>query len=178
MRSRYTIFQNNQPYFITMTIVNWVSLFTNQAMFDIVISTFKFLVKNNDLKIYAYVIMENHIHAICSSENLSNLIRRYKSFTAREIIDKLKNENKFYILKQLEFGKKSYKKDQQYQVWQEGFHPKLIQSNEMMIQKIEYIHNNPVKRGYVGKPEYWIHSSSGNYAGDTETVLDVELFEG
>ena len=53
------------------------------------------------------------------------------------------------ILDQLRFYKKAHKADREYQLWQEGIKPKLIQSDTMMIKLINYIHNNPIKRGYI-----------------------------
>ena len=66
----------------------------------------------------------------------------------------------------LAFYKKAHKSDRDYQFWQEGIHPELIQTDEMMKQKINYIHNNPVKRGYVDKAEHWRYSSARVYAGE------------
>jgi len=59
-----------------------------------------------------------------------------------------------------------------YQLWQEGSHPELVQGETMMRQKIEYIHNNPVQRGYVDLPIHWRYSSARNYAG-MEGLLPV-----
>jgi hypothetical protein len=53
----------------------------------------------------------------------------------------------------------------EYQVWQEGSHPQEIKDGDMMRQKIEYIHNNPLEHGYVDDPLHWRHSSARNYAG-------------
>lgn len=96
--------------------------------------------------------MENHIHLIASAANLSKEIGSFKSFTARAIIDLLKEKQSSYDLGQLKFYKLQYKIDQEYQVWQEGFHPQAILSEEMFRQKLDYIHNNPVKRGYIDDP--------------------------
>jgi hypothetical protein len=62
-----------------------------------------------------------------------------------------------------------------YQFWQEGSHPQLIQNETVMIQKIEYIHNNPVVRDYVDKPADWRYSSARNYLG-LDGLLDIVLF--
>lgn len=56
-------------------------------MFDLIIESLKFLRENGSLKIFAYVILENHLHMIVSSEDLSNTMMRFKSYTARRIID-------------------------------------------------------------------------------------------
>jgi len=69
------------------------------------------------------------------------------------------------LLQQLRALKLRHKKESTYQVWQEGSHPQQIRDDEMMWQKIEYIHNNPVVRGYVDDPPDWRHSSARNYAG-------------
>jgi hypothetical protein len=67
----------------------------------------------------------------------------------------------------LHFLKARYKADRSYQLWQEGSHPEQIQNDEMMWQKLEYIHNNPVVRGYVDEPTHWRYSSARTYAGLT-----------
>lgn len=69
-------------------------------------------------------------------------------------------------------SKKQFKKDRDYQFWQEGFHPEQIYSEEMMRQKIEYIHYNPVRRGYIDGPEHWRYSSVRSYTGKTG-LIDV-----
>ncbi len=76
---------------------------------------------------------------------------------------------------QLSFYKKAHKEDREYQLWQEGIQPKLIQSDAMMIERINYIHNNPVKRGYVDEGEQWRYSSARNYDG-CEGLIKVEKF--
>jgi type I restriction-modification system DNA methylase subunit len=70
------------------------------------------------------------------------------------------------------FLQKAHKADRTYQFRQEGVHPERIQSEEVMRQKVEYIHNNPVARGYVDRPEHWRYSSARNYLG-MEGLLEV-----
>jgi hypothetical protein len=65
----------------------------------------------------------------------------------------------------LNFYKLDHKKDRQYQFWQEGSHPQQIADERMMQQKIDYIHYNPVRRGYVDKPEDWRYSSARDFVG-------------
>jgi len=75
-------------------------------------------------------------------------------------------------LEQLAFYKKAHKGDRVYQFWQEGVHPELVQGEYMMRQKIEYIHQNPVKRGYVDEAVHWRYSSARDYAG-LSSLLEV-----
>jgi hypothetical protein len=99
------------------------------------------------------------------SPQLDKDIARFKSFTARALITYLQENTVKIILDQLAFYKKAHKSDRELQLWQEGCHPELIQNEAMMRQKIEYIHHNPVKRGYVDMAEQWRYSSARNYAG-------------
>jgi REP element-mobilizing transposase RayT len=109
--------------------------------------------------------MENHIHFIASAEDLSKELANFKSFTARKSIDYYIEKQLKFVLEQLEFYKLEHKRDRQYQFWQEGSHPERIMDREMMKQKIEYIHHNPVNRGYVEESVHWRYTSARNYAG-------------
>ncbi len=101
-------------------------------------------------------------------------MRHFKSFTARQIIDLLEQRGVQVLLQQLRALKLRHKKESTYQVWQEGSHPQQIRDDEMMLQKIEYIHNNPVVRGYVDDPLDWRHSSARNYAGRSGLIEVVK----
>ncbi|MBD2385143.1 REP-associated tyrosine transposase [Cylindrospermum sp. FACHB-282] len=174
-RSRYHVLEN-QPHFITCTVVNWIPLFGKIEIVQIILDSLNFLQLQQRLILYAYVIMENHLHLIASGTNLSKEIGNFKSFTARCIIDSLQKNNANYLLNQFEFYKLKHKTKQEYQVWQEGFHSQAILNEEMFRQKLDYIHNNPVRRGYVDEPIYWRYSSSRNYMG-LPGLLEVELID-
>ena len=174
-RSRYK-FLGKQPHFLTCTVVNWLPLFSQPKFAQIILSSLDFLQNHQRLTLHGYVIMENHLHLIASSENLSKEIAAFKSFTARSIIDDLKEKRIESQLRQLKFQKKSHKTSQVYQLWQEGSHPQAILNQEIFRQKLEYIHNNPVKRGYIDEPSHWRYSSCRNYMGK-EGLLRIDLIE-
>ncbi len=173
-RSRYKIVDSSYPYFVTCTILHWIPVFTRPQTVGIVIESLKYLQKDANLIIYSYVILENHLHLIVKSNDIAKDLSRFKSFTARSIIDYLEKENAKSVLDQLKFYKKAHKEDRCYQLWQEGMQPKQIQTPQMMIERINYIHNNPVKRGYVDKPEHWRYSSARDYSGNTG-LLKIEI---
>ena len=100
-------------------------------------------------------------------------MQKFKSYTAYELLKLLQKNNAQTLLQQLSFHKKAHRTESTYQVWEEGFHPKLIQSDSMMKEKIEYIHHNPVKRGYIEEAEHWRYSSAKDYAG-LDGILKVE----
>ena len=163
-RSRYKFTQPDQPHFMTLTVLHWIPVFTRPATVDILLNSLHHLMQQG-LKLYAYVILENHLHLIAQSAQLDHDIARFKSYTARRLIDHLYANNVNTILDQLRFYKKAHKDDRDHQFWQEGVHPELIQSEAIMQQKIVYIHQNPVKRGYVDEEQHWRYSSARNYAG-------------
>ena len=174
-RSRYHIL-GTQPHFLTCTLVNWMPLFGNMEIVQIILDSLNFLQCQQRLTLYGYVIMENHLHLIAAAANLSKEIGNFKSFTARSIIDLLEKNNANYTLKQLELYKLKHNTKQEYQLWQEGFHPQAIANEEIFIQKLDYIHNNPVRRGYVDEPSHWRYSSYRNYMG-LPSLLEVDLID-
>ena len=66
--------------------------------------------------------------------------------------------------------------NEKYQFWQQGNHPSELDSNEIMEQKLDYLHNNPVKQGFVSEAEYYNWSSAMDYAG-VKGFVDIELLE-
>jgi hypothetical protein len=99
------------------------------------------------------------------AENLREELARFKSYTARQLIDYLKECGAERVLKQLAYFRKDHKTDREYQLWEEGSHPEILFSEQVLQQKLDYIHFNPVKRGYVDDPVHWRYSSARNDAG-------------
>jgi len=172
-RSRYKIYEPTHPHFITCTVLHWIPLFTNQQSVQIILDSLRYLQQSDNLKIYAYVILENHLHLVASSDNIAKSMKKFKSFTAKELLELLQKQNITTILDQLAFYKKAHKQETTYQVWQEGIQPKLIQSEQMMRDKISYIHNNPIKRGYVDEAKHWRYSSARDYDG-ANGLIEIE----
>lgn len=102
MRSQYEHFYDSSPYFITCTIVNWIPVFTSPYLFEIAIESLRFLRNNGLFKLCAYVILENYLHMIAASEELSKDIGRFKSYTARRIIDHALSGKNIWLLNQLQ----------------------------------------------------------------------------
>lgn len=139
--------------------------FSIQVVASILLDSLHYLVECRHITLFAFVVMENHLHLIAAAEELSTEIAKFKSFTARKSIDYYLDQKNQFILDQLAFHKRRYKIDRPYQFWQEGSHPQRILNEAVMKQKIAYIHDNPVRRGYVDFPEDWRYSSARNYAG-------------
>jgi len=164
-RDKYRFGEENQPHFLTCTVVAWLAVFTRPETVQFVLDSWRFLQNAGRIKLFGFVILENHLHLIASAKDLSKEIGDFKSFTARQIIDYLEQCGARTLLQELEYYKLRHKKDSRYQLWQEGSHPKAIDSDEMMVQKLDYTHNNPVRRGYVDEAVHWRYSSARNYEG-------------
>jgi REP element-mobilizing transposase RayT len=173
-RSRYKIVtKESAPYFISCSVVNWIPVFSNPAIANIIFDSLSFLHKQQRLTLHAYVLMENHLHLIVSSPNFSNEMRNFKFYTAGQCIKWYQERKRQWMLEQLQRYKNRHKIGQKFQFWQEGFHPKLIQDEAMLRNKLEYIHNNPVERGYIDDPIDWRYSSYRNYIrGDGILAVD------
>lgn len=174
MKSRYKVLTHYENlYFLTLNVHMKVPVFTDSSYMNLLIENFNFYRETQNLKIYAYVIMDNHLHLIASHpDNLSDVLRNFKSYTAKILLSKLHQDKKEWILHILSSYKPAYKKNSKFQFWQEGNHPKLIQTMEMLNQKIVYIHNNPVKRGLVEKGEDWMYSSAKDFYG-SDSVFKI-----
>jgi len=172
-RSRNKVYEPTHPHFITCTVLHWLPIFTNQESVQILIDSLSHLQKNDNLTIFSYVILENHLHLIAQSDDIRKSMQKFKAFTAYELLKLLQKQNATTLLKQFAFHKKAHKIKSTYQIWEEGFHPKLIISEKMMLEKINYIHQNPVKRGYIEEAEHWRYSSARDYQG-IKGLLEVE----
>jgi REP element-mobilizing transposase RayT len=164
-RTRYRIGETHYPYFLTCTTVGWLPVFTRPKAGQVVLDSWRFLQQNRGLTLYGYVILENHLHWIAAAPQLPAVVKSFKMFTARRLIDLLEAHGAEVLLCQLLALKLPHKTRSTYQLWQEGSQPKQIANDAIMRQKLDYLHNNPVKRGYVDDALHWRYSSASNYAG-------------
>ncbi len=171
-RTRYRFGEDDYPHFMTSSVVAWLPVFAYPQYAEILLSSWRFLLAERDIKILAWVILENHIHWIAVGPQLARRVGEFKSFTARQILDSMALQGAQTLLQELRYYKLRHKVDQERQLWQEGSHPQIIETIDMMWQKLQYIHNNPLRRGYVDDPIHWRYSSARAYAGQPG-LLDI-----
>lgn len=174
-RSRYDVVDKRLPHFVTCTVLHWIPVFTRPETVEIVLDSLRFL-QAEGLKVFGYVILENHLHMVVQSDDLARDMARFKQFTAKQCLALLQQKQVKTLLDQFAFYKKAHKSERTFQFWQEGYHPEWVQNDAMMRQKLEYIHQNPVKRGYVDLAEHWRYSSARNYAGQPSLLEVVRLW--
>lgn len=105
-------------------------------------------------------------------------IRDFKKFTARQILNAIETgpeSRKEWMLHQFEFFAKKHSNREKYQFWQDGFHPIQLWTPEVIEQKINYLHYNPVRAGYVREPKDWVYSSAADYWGG-KGLIEVEQY--
>ncbi|WP_020401871.1 REP-associated tyrosine transposase [Gracilimonas tropica] len=176
-RSRYKIYEEHYPYFITSTIIDGLPLLSKPELAQIVLESLTYLQTERKVIVYGYVIMGNHFHAIVQGIDLAKKLRLTKSYMARSMVDLLTENGNSKLLSQIAFRKLRHKLRSDYQVWEEGFHPKQLFNDEMVNQKLDYIHFNPVSAGFVGRAEHWRYSSARNYLGQ-EGVIPITIYSG
>ena len=175
----FTITKDAEYYFCTDTIVGWQYVFTSFPFFNAIIESLKFCQTEKGLRVHGYVIMPNHIHTILSATNgnLSDILRDLKRFTSHKISDMLTETSNTKLLNYFATTAERVGKGNDYKIWQSGSHPEMIISQDFFTQKLSYIHNNPVRKGFVEQPEHWLFSSARNYAFGDHSILKVDLVE-
>jgi putative transposase len=149
------------PQFFTATIQNWKQLLKNDEFKEIIIEGLKFLVNEKRIELSAFVIMSNHVHIIWQPLQQYTLTQIQMSFmtqTAKAIKKKLALENPD-ILEQLRVNKY----DRTYQIWKREPLSIELFTEKAFMQKLEYIHENPVTAALVNFAEEYKYSSAKFY---------------
>jgi putative transposase len=180
MSRNYKFHNQEFPYFVTCTVVLWIDVFTRTQYRDVLVDSLKYCTKNKGLKLYAWVIMSNHVHLIIGTtdkpmQDILRDIKRHTSKTITKVIEENLQESRRDWL--LWFFEREGRKDpgnEHYKFWQQGSHPIELLGNNMIDQKLDYLHDNPVVAGWVERPEHFLYSSARDYAGD-KGLIDIEL---
>lgn len=181
MSRNYKYLEPTGLHYITATTVGWVDIFSRQVYRDILIESLKYCQEYKGLHICAYVIMTNHLHLVAYTDKLplGEVIGSFKKHTAKQVLREVgeaRESRREWLLRLLAFFGKQ--KGQAHQVWQHDNHPVALWSQKVTGQKVDYIHLNPVRAGFVQSPEHWRYSSAGAYAGlSGPQVLEVEVID-
>ena len=179
MKEGDTIKDQEKPHFITCTVVDWIDVFTRKVYKDIVVSSLEYCIKEKGMVLYGYVIMSNHIHLIVQSKEgrLSDLVRDFKKFTAKNILEAIQTEpesRREWMQALFKKATESHTRNKNYQFWQYGNHAEEIYTLHFMWDKLNYIHLNPIRAGIVEKAQHYIYSSASNYTTG-KGLVNVEL---
>ena len=180
MSQGYLIRDPAATHFLTLQVIDWVDVFTRRIYRDIVLDSLTYCRQNKGLELYGYVIMSNHVHIMvrAKQENLPDVVRDLKKFTATRIIKEITSSEvesrKDWMLKRFEFAAQRHVRNSNHQFWTHENHPVEITSNKFIDQKLDYIHMNPVVAGWVDEPQEYLYSSARNYSGQ-KGIIEVDL---
>lgn len=162
MPQRFRVYEGAYPHFITSSVIYWTPIFTRDDYFRVLVDSLSYCVSEKGLLVHGYVIMPNHFHMMCSQSEreLSAVICDIKSFTSRQIADKLEQDGRSSWLKAMSSSR--LHRRAQVKVWQDEFHPEEVRTKRFFNQKLEYMHNNPVRAGFVDDPAEWKYSRQGS----------------
>ena len=172
MSRKYKFYNPVGVYFVSFAVKDWIDVFTRNEYKDILIESLDFCQKHKGLEIFAWCIMTNHVHLIIRAQEgylLQDILRDFKRFTSNTILKAIKDNpqesRKEWLLAQ-------FKTEDGMCFWQS--HNKSIElwSNELIDQKLNYLHENPVEEGLVFRAEQYVYSSAIDYAGE-KGLLDI-----
>ena len=155
------MYARQHPDYITITCLEWKYILKEDRFKDIVIDSLSFLVREERVSVYAFVMMSNHFHLVwqMQGDNKRESVQRdFLRFTAQQVIKILQREN-LPMLEELRVNAK----DRKYQVWERNSLSIPLWSEKAIWQKIRYIHENPVRAGLCKKPEEYRYSSALYY---------------
>jgi REP element-mobilizing transposase RayT len=180
---KYLIRDQNAKYFLTFTVIDWVDVFSRKEYKLEIVDSMNYCIDNKGLIVYAWVIMSNHLHCIWQAKagyKLSDIIRDFKKFTAKRILSMIEQggeSRKIWMLKKFEYAGKRLRRIKKYKFWKDDNHAIYIDEidSKLLIQKLDYIHNNPVKAMIVNESHEYIFSSAIDYCKKKGLVNIVKL---
>ncbi len=140
--------------FITTTVHNWIPVFHKDSVAVILLDQLREALHYFHVEAIGYVLMPSHLHALLyfhQVEQLSKFMQSFKILSAK----KLKSEIPESINRQM-IVKNSFR------FWKPRFDDLIIESRKQFLIKLEYIHNNPVRKGLVLAATDWKYSSAGD----------------
>ncbi len=170
------------PHFVTWSLTEWLPVFSAERYCRIVTDSLAYCRAEKGLLVHAYVVMLTHVHAILAAReggDLSGIIRDSRKHMAKEIVRQLcEDGNRLFDWVFRDAARKAGRPEGSYKVWQAGMHPETIESIAFAVQKLGYLHDNPVRKGLVWLPEHWRYSSAWVYvSGRNDGPLEIDVLE-
>lgn len=168
MSEKYKVRSTEWPYFVTFTVVRWIDVFTRPAYRNIFIDNLNYCIEKKGLKVHAWVLMTNHAHLLIDSHDkpLEHIIRDFKRHTSKKITQAIEDniqESRDWMMYFFRKAGDINSMNKEVQFWKNGYHPIHCWNHELIVQKINYIHQNPVRAELVNDIHEWKYSSASDY---------------
>jgi putative transposase len=183
MSRKYKFRDQSKLFFVSFSIVYWIDLFVRNEYKDILLDSLRYCQANKGLDLYAWVIMTSHVHLIIGSHGdpLENIMRDMKRHTSQQLKAAIKNHPKEsrreWMLWLMERAGKKNSNNKEFQLWQQDNHPIQLFTPAIAHQKLNYLHMNPVKAGFVQAPEDYKYSSAIDYYTDRKGLIDIQKID-
>ncbi len=171
----YRIAEDYAAYFMTFSVVEWLPVFVNREPCQIIVDSLNFCHRELFLRTNAYVIMPTHLHIIgfdadFDSQRLAKAITALRKFTGRQLCE--------YCTAHLPLFDRGLRtaagQDRERQFWQPTRHPEAVFSQRFWREKVDYLHDNPCRKGLVRQPGHWRFSSAAYWTegqGESDVIL-------
>ncbi len=186
MSRKYKFRDDEGIYFISTSVVNWIDVFTRMEYKDLLTNSLAHCQCEKGLIVYAYVVMSNHFHLLISKDHTENtfsdIIRDLKKYSAMQLIKTIlenpQESRKEWMIEKFSQAGKANSQNTRYQFWQQNNKPTQLLTNEKIKAAIDYIHQNPVKAGWVAEPEEYLYSSARNYSEMESRLKIISIYDG
>ena len=176
----YQIRDQHAVHFVTFSVIEWIDVFTRAVHSDIIVESIAFCKRNKGLNIHAWCIMSNHLHLIISISppyTLSDVLRDFKKFTSNKIIKTIEanasERRRNWMLWIFKKAGERNKRNERYQFWQQENHPVECSTGEVLQSKIKYLHENPIRAGWVRNEWDYVYSSGIDYYSKEKGLLEI-----
>jgi REP element-mobilizing transposase RayT len=167
-------------YFVSFAVVEWLDVFTRLEYKEIILDGLRYCQQNKGMEIFAWCIMTNHVHLIFRSVNEQKpelLLGDFKRFTSNALVKAIKENpresRKEWLLEKFKLAASHSSNVKHCQFWRHDNKPIELWSYNVIDEKINYIHNNPVEEGLVSYPEEYVYSSAKDYRGEKGILKNV-----
>jgi putative transposase len=146
-------------YYLTSVCKDRLPIFRTNELATVCAAAFDEARRSAGILLLAYVIMVDHTHVVTDSNRASSEVLRYlNGIAAKRIIDYLKDRGNHSSL--LKLREETKRRNYKHSVWEH--HPNVfeIYGEDTLMQKVNYIHQNPVRAGLAERPEDYLYSSA------------------
>ncbi len=164
MAHRFLISQDSPALYITIVTKDRLPVFRTTQMTELLCTAIDEARKSAGFLLFAYVIMLDHMHLLTSRPSTtSNVLRVLKGVTARRVIDYLKANGYSSSLGKLQHRERE--RHYRYSLWQTEKNVLPVFSEGMFMEKLNYIHQNPVRAGLAVRATDYRWSSARIWRG-------------
>ncbi len=181
MSVKYKTGDDQLPHFLTFSVVDFIDALTRNVYKDIIVESLHHCAEKKGMLLNAWIIMSNHVHLIGSAKigfEISDIMRDLKKFTSKQIVKAIKGNPKEsrreWMIYMFERAGKRNSNNKDFQFWQQDNHPIELSNPGMLRQKLDYLHQNPVRAGIVFEPQHYVYISAIDYFTNQKGRILIE----